>query len=437
MRLKSVYISQYKNLKDFTLNFDGTSFIDVFVGKNGTGKSNLFEAIIKIFRHLYEYDNKARLDFDFRINYEIDNKDINIHWTSGKLSINGRESKTVTQTLLPDNILIYYSGHNDTITELVEKYEKTFGKRIKKADFNESRRFISIGSEYKKLLLSVILMQENANKSRQFICEKLNIQTVVSEVRLVLQRPTFAKKSLIVDSADTSTYYWETKGITRQFLDKLVACVKGEFSHSDMYDIKTDNYSILVNIDLFRDKFKEESSSIFRQFDNLKILNMLAEVSISLTMTNGIDASISHFSDGQFQSVYIYSIIELFKDRNCITLLDEPDSFLHHEWQFDFLKQVLEIADTTAKNNHVLMSSHSAVTLIPHNKKKIKFFDIKNNYANCYDLPKKIAIQKLSSDLIKYSEQEQLLSIINTIQIEKKPVLFTEGSTDPIIIKEA
>ncbi len=29
--------------REFTLNFDGSSFIDVFVGKNGTGKSNLFE----------------------------------------------------------------------------------------------------------------------------------------------------------------------------------------------------------------------------------------------------------------------------------------------------------------------------------------------------------------------------------------------------------
>lgn len=56
MRLKSVFVSQYKNLKNFTLGFDGASFIDVFVGKNGSGKSNLFEALIEIFRHIYEYD---------------------------------------------------------------------------------------------------------------------------------------------------------------------------------------------------------------------------------------------------------------------------------------------------------------------------------------------------------------------------------------------
>ncbi len=49
MRLKHLHIiGEYKNLKDFQLDFDGTSFIDVFMGKNGTGKSNLFEAIIEI-----------------------------------------------------------------------------------------------------------------------------------------------------------------------------------------------------------------------------------------------------------------------------------------------------------------------------------------------------------------------------------------------------
>jgi len=40
------------------MNFDGASFIDVFVGKNGTGKSNLFEALIEIFRHVVEYDRE-------------------------------------------------------------------------------------------------------------------------------------------------------------------------------------------------------------------------------------------------------------------------------------------------------------------------------------------------------------------------------------------
>ena len=439
MRLKSLFISNYKNLKDFSINFDSDSFIEVFVGKNGAGKSNFFEALIEIFRHLYEYDKvKSGRCFDYNLKFEIDGEGTEIAWASGQFTINGKDRKTIGETPLPDNVLIYYSGHNNTVAGLVEKYEDAFRKRIKKADYGESRRFIGIGQDYKELLLSVLLMQKNDNRARQFILQKLGIKTVAPVVMLVLKRPAFANKKLGIDYFDPTTHFWRAEGITRQFLDKLVTCIKGEFDHGNIYNSEDDLYRIPINVDLFQVEFNEEKTAdIFRQFDNLKTLDMLAGISFPLLLENGLDATIAHFSDGQFQSVYIYSIVELFKDRNCITLLDEPDSFLHPEWQFDFLKQVFEITDSAGKQNHVLMSSHSAVTLIPHDKNKIKFFDIKDNYANCYSLNKRMAIKKLSSDLIKYSEQEQMLSIINAIQIENKPVLFTEGSTDPIIIKEA
>jgi predicted ATPase len=425
------------------LGFDGSSFIDVFVGKNGTGKSNLFEALIEIFRHIVEYDrDKANCDFNYRIAFEIDGKTTEIDWNFGKLTIDSQERKSIGNNPLPDNILIYYSGHNDTIATIVAKYEDFFRKRIKRADFNEARYFIGIGPEYKELLLTVLLMQPDTCKARKFICQKLDIKTVADELRLVLKRPDYAADSRFdIELNDETDRFWKPEGITKIFLDRLNLCIKtasGNLVRSEGYFAVEDRYILYFDIFRIQQEFKDFSSQeLFRQFDNLKTLGMLAEITIPLQLTSGVDATIAHFSDGQFQSVYIYSIVELFKDRNCITLLDEPDSFLHPEWQFDFLEQVFEITDTAAKNNHVLMSSHSAVTLIPHGKKKIKFFDIKNNQANCYDLPKAIVIKKLGDKFLKYSEKEQLLSIINTIQIEKKPVLFTEGSTDPVIIKGA
>jgi recombinational DNA repair ATPase RecF len=39
MRLRSVWISAYKNLSDFSIAFDSGSFVDIFVGRNGSGKS--------------------------------------------------------------------------------------------------------------------------------------------------------------------------------------------------------------------------------------------------------------------------------------------------------------------------------------------------------------------------------------------------------------
>ena len=164
---------------------------------------------------------------------------------------------------------------------------------------------------------------------------------------------------------------------------------------------------------------------------------MLGEISLDLNLHDGTVARVTDFSDGQFQSLYIYAIAEFFKDREYLALLDEPDSFLHPEWQFSFLNQMTEISNHAVRSGHIFMTSHSAVTLISYEKTKVRFFETKNFYANCYELPKHLAVKRLSADILKYSEKEQLLSIINTISIEHKPVLFTEGSTDPLILKAA
>ena len=320
MRLKSLTISQYKNLRDFSLSFDGSSFIDVFVGKNGSGKSNLFEALLEIFRHLDQLGRPANdIAFDYLLTYEIEGKETEIEWAAGKLRINKDEDrKTLGQTPFPDNVLIYYSGHNTTVTDLVVDYEQKFRGRIKGANLDESRRFVGVGPEYKALLLSVLLTQPEGVKARQFVCQKLGIQSIGADLQLVLQRPSYADgalKKLGVDNIenfDPRTHYWGADGITRDFLDKLVTCVKGEFNHGNVFDGEKDRYQIPVNIELFQQRFADQSlSDIFRQFDNLKTLGMLADVSIPLTLTSGLNATIAHFSDGQFQSVYIYWRIQI------------------------------------------------------------------------------------------------------------------------------
>jgi hypothetical protein len=237
---------------------------------------------------------------------------------------------------------------------------------------------------------------------------------------------------------DPNDLFWGLEGLTRKFLDDLVSCIKGGATPSALHDRDTDQYNIEINVETFQRVFEDHSwNEVFKLFNNLKILDMLDDVSMTI-MLEGLESSnLGLFSDGQFQSVYLFAIAELFKDRNCITLLDEPDAFLHPEWQFDFLKQTDAISAEAARTNHILMSSHSAATLIPSIQKKVKYFDQKDGKAHCYAVPKKVAIEKLSSNLIRYTEEEQILSIVNAIQIEKKPVFFNEGSTDPIIIKEA
>lgn len=454
MRLKSLSIGHYKNLKNFNLDFNGDSFIDLFVGKNGSGKSNLFEALVEVFRHLYEYDReKTEPKFDYTISYEINGAVTEITWEADQLTINGRVRGTIGETLLPNNVLIYYSGHNDIVASLVSDYEEGFRKRIKNADFDESRRFIGIGPEYKALLLAVLLMQKPDNKAQQFICKKLGIKALgitkpggrgltQPVVKLELKRPLYAKGiNYNIINNDDSDRYWKPAGITKTFLDRLTHCASQEPSNlalAEGYFSSDDRYTLYFDISKIQQEFVDFSAQeFFRQLDNLKTLGMLADIAIPLQLCSGLDASIANFSDGQFQSVYIYSIVELFKDRNCLTLLDEPDSFLHPEWQFEFLKQVLEITDAAAKNNHILMSSHSASTITTAHENVINLFELQGDKVVVNKINKADIIKSLSAGLISFSESEARLNIHHALKNTTGAVLFTEGITDEMILETA
>src|SRR5262245_9224579 len=75
MRLDEVTIGRYKNLRDLFVNFDENSPYTVLVGENGSGKSNLLEALAKIFRNL---DLNLTAPFDYSIKYQIRGYDIGV-----------------------------------------------------------------------------------------------------------------------------------------------------------------------------------------------------------------------------------------------------------------------------------------------------------------------------------------------------------------------
>jgi predicted ATPase len=443
MRITQVHIKGiYKNLSDFKINFDGNSFIEVFVGKNGTGKSNLFEAVIEIFRHLFEKDYLAR--FDYTIDYELEGKSYEINWEKEKLYLDKTEVKSISKNILPDNILIYYSGHNPKVTELVKEYEDNFKRGLKEANEGDTREFIGIAKDYKSLLLAVLLLQPKENHAREFIKNKLGISRIKQELRIDLKRPYYAmKKGYEIDPEVKETAFWKATGITGRFL-KVLDSVKrreskvirneGYFRPENEFE---DHYIFYFDLSSFRETFSQLTpQQLFRELDNLKTIEMLQNISIEVELTDGTLGTINQFSDGQFQAVYIYSIIELFKDRNCLMLLDEPDSFLHPEWQYQFLSQIFKITDSAAKNTHVLMTSHSAITLLNSEEKKINLFDFKDNKVNVYKVEKPYAISQLSSKLVRVHQDKQILSVIHTIG-QNRPILFSEGYSDPVILHEA
>src|SRR3954451_1210783 len=52
MRIDYLRIKRFKNLRDTSIDFDETELSTVLIGENGTGKSNVIEALATIFRDL-------------------------------------------------------------------------------------------------------------------------------------------------------------------------------------------------------------------------------------------------------------------------------------------------------------------------------------------------------------------------------------------------
>jgi len=440
MRLRFVSISRYKNLRDFSLDFAGDEFIDIFVGKNGSGKSNFLEALIEIFDRIYSFKAaNPGPGFDYAIGWEIAGEETRLEWNGGVLSVRAarRTYKTLRCVTLPENIIVYYFGQNDTVSDLIRRYRNSYRQRIRRSNVAAIPRFIGIGPNYKAMLLALMLMMPEGTRARQFVCTKLGIEDVGSKTALKLRRPGkgIVYQTRAFDPFADNELFWGVQGVARNFLDQLMRCITGGFTPGSLYDRDTDTYRLEIDVAKFRETFANTpQDEVFCQFNALRALGMIDDVSIPVRLGAQVEVTSRAFSDGQFQSIYLFAISELFKNRDCLTLLDEPDAFLHPEWQYEFLSQVLQISDQAARTNHIMMSSHSASTISARVQTRLRVFEVNGQTVVAAQKEKSDIIRTLSAGLISFSEREAQLNIEQVVGATTKPVLFTEGVSDVSIL---
>ncbi len=66
MQITSLYIDDYKLLKQFHINF--RKDVSILIGINGSGKSTILEAIAQIFSDAFLKENSK---FGFKLEYEL------------------------------------------------------------------------------------------------------------------------------------------------------------------------------------------------------------------------------------------------------------------------------------------------------------------------------------------------------------------------------
>ena len=137
MKLEYLYLDGYKGLKDISLYFQKQEFpasINFLIGKNGSGKSSLLEALGLIFTRIMQEEVPG---FDFKIQYSMPDETVirampdNQDKLKGKLLVEIiKKQGTVIQAdkipneYLPDRMVSYCSGANHSMEDVLLKSSK-------------------------------------------------------------------------------------------------------------------------------------------------------------------------------------------------------------------------------------------------------------------------------------------------------------------------
>lgn len=148
MKLKSVYIEKYKNLSPLTIDFELGNGLTMLVGNNGSGKSNVLEAISGIFHDLFKGKDSRKIKCDYKLQYTLNEINCVIEQTNGFLRCYGPKFKRreyFIEENAPHNIIGLYSGEEDRLwTSFYETYYKSYIKRIK-TNRHQERMFKALG----------------------------------------------------------------------------------------------------------------------------------------------------------------------------------------------------------------------------------------------------------------------------------------------------
>lgn len=402
MRINNLHIKDFKSLKDFAINFNEP--VSLFIGKNGSGKSTLLEAIAWIFRsaHLTYIEKKQEnTPFEFEITYELrlekvlsesstfsetatdfigvtlkgdkkNKKFWSIETDNNAHSIEDLIKRHTIEKLLPSNLVIYYAGWFESMAFICSEHEKIYKERLLEtktdSDITTSSEelYSRIGSlplmyiekHHFEILLASLYSFEFNDRVDRFFAEDLKIIKPVKNPLAL-----FVKKRQWKSGAGADEF-WGAKGLLRGFLDVLRRFAYNETTK----DIDEDQ--ILFNFHIHDwyalREFYGEEKKLFYLLHMLHASEMLGGIQIFMDLP---ETAITHhdLSEGQQQLITVKAINELLVNENSLLLLDEPDTYLHPQWQSCFLKGIYDVInlykDLAVSSPQFIIASHSTIML--------------------------------------------------------------------------
>ncbi len=398
MKLNIITFDNYKNLaKEFS--FEQANNYVALIGLNGSGKSNLLEAISLLLAHTMGIE----IDFPFaqyRLTYDIRGHRVDI--TEGDSLANG----TISEENLPSSLIACYSGEDNRLwnSGFERYYVDFFNKAIRGGEYKPKVLYINKYC-WKIAFLSLLFSEKDEVKS--FISDKLHIDTDSVYVHF------FTKDGANPQPHDASNWYGR---VSAKYPNTQI--LVNDLKSNEDVDLNCIKYPELtpdqiVFYYLYFLHMPDKQGSLGLEADKV-----VEKIEISI---NGYD--FDNLSEGEKKLILIECITNVLGDENSLILLDEPDAHTHIAMKKDLLKLISEFEGQT------IMTTHSPMFL----NKRWDGFDENNIFymhdGKIEDTEPLKHLAELTDNEIDYFEGSFILS--------SKNILVTEGPYDILYLKHA
>ena len=420
MKLKSVYIEKYKNLSPLTIDFELGNGLTMLVGNNGSGKSNVLEAISGIFHDLFKGKDSRKIKCDYKLQYTLNEINCVIEQTNGFLRCYGPKFKRreyFIEENAPHNIIGLYSGEEDRLwTSFYETYYKSYIKRIKTNRHQERMRLMLINKYYWNVALLTLLLSGNETL-KPFIENDLGI-TSISTIELKFN----------------FKYFDDVNELLKTFINRInpdhkskIECNLEDLRNSIFYSALTDeNGNILVD-ENGNKLLAEIGITDTEVFQNLTQAYMPKNEKIIKDIIIQIDDDITveQLSEGEKKLILVKTVLEILSDEKTLVLMDEPDAHLHEGRKPALCNMMREYP-----NRQIVIATHSPIMAQIANEKELLMLELENGKSTILTDEKIEKIKKLSGTSWDVIGQGMMLK-------SKRPLVVFEGKTDVKYVKRA
>lgn len=438
MKLKKLQIKKYKNLIDFTVDFESGKGLSILIGNNGSGKSNVLEAISGIF--VNAYSAKAIHKFVYSLTYEIKGKEVKLEQTIYRCQyyVDGKViavKELALRGLLPTNVIALYSGEDKRWWHnYYEPFYLKFTRDINAGTSNTlSPKMYYINKYYWDIAL-LSLVYSTAEDDKQFLRETIGRDTVDNILLFYTQNVERHCKSELLKSflQSVNLFSEHSKGPEGEPV-YLYAMTKENIF--DTYGVQVfEDFAAVKNFYMFVDaKFLNNKPEEFNYYEK-----QLFDYFVQAYMPKGKKViknieliyngySAKDLSEGEKKLILIRSILSFVADENSLILFDEPDANIHEGRK----QQIYNLfAEYCKFDRQMVVATHSPILAQLAKEKELLMLELENGKSTILTDEKIEKIKKLSGTSWDVIGQGMMLR-------SSRPLVVFEGKTDVMYVKRA